>query len=160
MLESSLNVSEYTDNVDIVSRRNKAQRIVDGIMEVCGLTTGLSLCGAGDAQRSASLNAEVVSAAKREPSENDALLQEIFEVGRRNKILNPAKMRSTYGKLMYLLQDSQNSSVERGLQFSLHKDLVMVVPFLAKYEASSLLDDKVRLTHFPFLPPHPLTNQT
>ena len=49
----------------------------------------------------------MVKAAQNEPSDNESLLMEIFEVGRRNKILNPSKMRSTYGKLMYLMQDAQ-----------------------------------------------------
>jgi hypothetical protein len=34
-------------------------------------------------------------------------------VGRRYKIMNPEKMRSTYGKLMFMLQDSSNHSVRR-----------------------------------------------
>ena len=47
-----------------------------------------------------------------------AFLAEIFELGRRHKIMNPDKMRDTYGKLMYLLQDSQLSEVKDLLQFS------------------------------------------
>ena len=51
VLNSSLTVSEYTDNVDIVSRRNKANRILQGILEVCSITLGLGLCGTGDSHR-------------------------------------------------------------------------------------------------------------
>ncbi|GMI11678.1 hypothetical protein TrVE_jg8582 [Triparma verrucosa] len=140
VLHNALEVSEYTDNVDIVSRRNKANRILQGILEVCAITLGLGLCGTGDSNR-VGLNVEMNKAAKEEPSDNEALLQEIFEVGRRNKILNPSKMRSTYGKLMYLMQDAQASSVARGLGFSLYKDLVMVQPYLQDHGAGELLDD-------------------
>lgn len=141
VLVSTLNVSEYTDNVDVVSRRNKVGRIVDGILECCAIATGLGLCGAGDASRSG-LNAEMKEAAKQAPSENQDLLCEIFEVGRRNKILNPASMRDTYGKLMYLLQDSQSSSVSRGLHFGLWKELKMVSPVLEEGDAEDILKDE------------------
>jgi len=139
VLNSSLNVSEYTDNVDIVSRRNKANRILQGILEVCSITLGLGLCGSGRK----GLSSEMMKAAANEPSENEALLMEIFEVGRRNKILNPSKMRSTYGKLMYLMQDAQSATVARGLGFSLYRDLVMVEPFLEENKAKNLLNDKL-----------------
>lgn len=39
-------------------------------------------------------------------------LQAVFEVGRRYKIMNPDKMRSEYGKLMYLLMDSADAHVQ------------------------------------------------
>ncbi len=40
------------------------------------------------------------------------LLQAVFEIGRRYKIQNPDKMRSEYGKLMYMLMDSSDRSVQ------------------------------------------------
>ena len=78
--------------------------------------------------------AETSAWASRDPQDNAQLLQTMFEVGRRNKVLNPASMRTTYGKLMYLLQDASNATVTKSLGFSLHKDLVLVQPFLEQYD--------------------------
>jgi hypothetical protein len=39
-------------------------------------------------------------------------LQEVFEIGRRHKVMNPEKMRSEYGKLMYMLMDSADRNVQ------------------------------------------------
>lgn len=40
--------------------------------------------------------------------------QDVFEIGRRYKIMNPEKMRSEFGKLMYMLMDSADSHVQVG----------------------------------------------
>lgn len=80
--------------------------------------------------------------AAREPRDNALLFQTIFEIGRRNKVLNPSAMRTTYGKLMYLLQDAQNPTVAKSLGFSLHKDLVLVAPYLEERGALELLRDE------------------
>jgi len=93
-LESTLSVSEYTDIVDVVSRRNKSQRIVDAILEAVSIAIGLGMCGAGESGRT-SLNKEMTVAASNDPADSEKLLCEIFEVGRRNKILNPAKVSRT-----------------------------------------------------------------
>jgi len=40
------------------------------------------------------------------------VVQDVFEIGRRYKIMNPEKMRSEFGKLMYMLMDSADSNVQ------------------------------------------------
>lgn len=45
-------------------------------------------------------------------AENSHFFQSVFEIGRRYKIMNPDKMRSEYGKLMYLLMDSSDSTIQ------------------------------------------------
>ena len=109
-------------------------------MELVAMCTGLGLCGAGDVDLNG-LCREMNDAVDKEPANNEALMQEIFEVGRRNKILNPSKMRNTYGKLMYLMQDAQNMTVAKSLGFSLHKDIVLVGDFIKERGAEDMLRD-------------------
>lgn len=206
VLEQTLHVSEYTDNVDISSRRGglKTRRILDGILEACHISTGLAsssgqereiaaLCrseftpdgsnnnpcsadgipqllskkkkkrvlknGKGKKKKSktkpteaehdnnndesfeSNMAGSTSSWAARQPEENAIFFQTMFEIGRRNKVLNPSSMRTTYGKLMYLLQDAQNPSVAQSLGFSLHKELVLVKPFLEEHNSLDLLHD-------------------
>ncbi|KAI2513699.1 Protein of unknown function (DUF2009) [Fragilaria crotonensis] len=208
VMEQCLNVSEYTDHVDVAGRRgNKVRRILDGILEAAHIATGLivasgkepALCdflitsmapgtaiatssgtptdsttashshakGSGKDQisRNGKMKAKskpkrngtvakllrgkgsgkppivLGNAASKHPKENAVLLQAMFEVGRRNKVLNPSSMRTTYGKLMYLLQDAQSPTVAKSLGFSLHKDLLLVAPYLQDHDCDALLKD-------------------
>jgi hypothetical protein len=43
LLESALNVCEYTDKVDVQSYSNKAKRMVAQIRELCSIISGLVL---------------------------------------------------------------------------------------------------------------------
>lgn len=158
VLESTLIVSEYTDNVDVSLRRgNKARRILDGILEACNIATGLAVCGMQDSSPSVLKECRKKngsngdegekhdshsSLAERDIRDNAAFFQKIFEIGRRNKVLNPSKMRDTYGKLMHLLQDAQSASVAQSLGFSLYKELLMVGPFLEERGLGDLLHDE------------------
>lgn len=52
-------------------------------------------------------------------SEQTRFFQAVFEIGRRYKILNPERMRSAYGKLIYFLMDSTKPDIQQLLQFDL-----------------------------------------
>ena len=99
LLDAALQVSEYTDKIDTLSfGLSKAKRIVHQIRELCAILSGLVL--SADYKLGQELFAD------RDFQRNADFYQQIFELGRRHKIMNPDKMRTTYGKLIYLLQVS------------------------------------------------------
>jgi len=173
VLESTLHVSEYTDSIDIATSRysnipgsvvrdnhQKIRRILQGILEACHLATGLSVCAGLDIISNNNKEEQhpsmKLTASNNNSNtitqENASFFQEIFEIGRRNKILNPSKMRDTYGKMMYMLQDSQNHSVTEHLGFSLIEEVKMVRPFLEKYGVGHILHDERLLDATMFIP--------
>jgi len=97
LLEAALHVSEYTDKIDTIGfGLSKAKRIVQQIRELCAIMSGLLL--AADYKLGQELFTD------RDFENNSEFYQRVFELGRRHKIMNPDKMRTTYGKLIYLLQ--------------------------------------------------------
>ena len=97
LLEAALQVSEYTDKIDTLGYGlSKAKRIVHQIRELCAILSGLVL--AADYRQGQELFTD------RDFASNADFYQKVFELGRRHKIMNPDKMRTTYGKLIYLLQ--------------------------------------------------------
>lgn len=105
LLDAALQVSEYTDKIDTLGfGLSKAKRIVHQIREICAILSGLVL--SADYKQGQELFTD------RDFESNSDFYQQIFELGRRHKIMNPDKMRTTYGKLIYLLQvrpDSMSS---------------------------------------------------
>ena len=86
-----------TDKVDTIGfGLSKPKRIVQQIRELCAILSGLFL--ATDYKKGQELFQD------RDFKGNEEFFQLLFELGRRYKIMNPDKMRSTYGKLIYLLQ--------------------------------------------------------
>ena len=83
----------------------------------------------------------VSTIAQLSPVQNEVFFQNVFEIGRRNKVLNPSKMRGAYGKLMHLLQDTQSRTIAKSLGFSLYKDMLMVRPILNDRNATPILDE-------------------
>ena len=97
LLDAALQVSEYTDKIDTLGfGLSKAKRIVHQIRELCAILSGLVL--AADYKQGQELFTD------RDFASNSDFYQKVFELGRRHKIMNPDKMRTTYGKLVYLLQ--------------------------------------------------------
>ncbi|KAF9425154.1 hypothetical protein BGZ94_007794 [Podila epigama] len=122
LLEAALNVSEYTDKVDILSYTSKSKRIIHQIKDLCAIISGLVV--ANDYRRGQELFAD------KSFEDNEEFFQIIFEIGRRHKIMNPEKMRSAYGKLMYLLMDSNIHEIESTLGFSCVVPIKTVYGFL------------------------------
>ncbi|EMD40428.1 hypothetical protein CERSUDRAFT_111030 [Gelatoporia subvermispora B] len=134
LLEAALNVSEYTDKIDTLGASlSKAKRIVHQIRELCAILSGLVL--AADYKQGQELFSD------RDFQANAEFYQQLFEFGRRHKIMNPDKMRSTYGKLIYLLQDSQTPEVKDLLSFSCVKPIKTVYSILEEHEALDVLRD-------------------
>eukprot|EP00698_Gefionella_okellyi_P020002 TRINITY_DN6221_c0_g1_i1.p1 TRINITY_DN6221_c0_g1~~TRINITY_DN6221_c0_g1_i1.p1 ORF type:complete len:623 (+),score=139.53 TRINITY_DN6221_c0_g1_i1:75-1871(+) len=133
LVEGALNVSEYTDKVDIVSYKSKAGRMHAQILEMCAILSGLMV--ASDYKRGQQLLQD------REFSQNAEFFRDLFEVARRYKIMNPEKMRTDYGKLLYLLMDSVSSQVQDLLQFSVVAPIRTVYSLLEESNGLALLND-------------------
>ena len=136
LLEAALTVSEYTDKIDILSyRSNKPQRMVAQIKDLCAILCGLVV--ASDYQIGQQLLQD------KDYKYNESYFRSVFEVGRRHKIMNPEKMRSTYGKLVYLLMDAISPDVKEMLDFSCVSEIKTVARFVQENGCDALLDDEL-----------------
>lgn len=135
LLEATLNVSEYTDKIDIISYKSRAKRIVSQIKEFCSILSGLVL--------SADYREGQKLFQNKSFEDNELFFQNIFEIGRRYKITTPEKMPD-YGKLIYLLQDSQIEEIKDMLGFNCCTPLKTVYRFLSdKKKGLDLLRDNI-----------------
>ncbi|KAG0786941.1 hypothetical protein G6F21_008241 [Rhizopus arrhizus] len=137
LLEAALNVTEYTDKIDDASNMGKAKRVVNQIKELCAILTGVVL--SCDYKRGQELFAD------RSFEDNEEFFQTIFEIGRRYKIMNPEKMRSAYGKLMYLLSDSMIPEVKDMLGFDCVVPIKTVYSFLKEKNGLKVLHEDIVL---------------
>ena len=104
LVERTMDVSEYTDKVDVSSDYfgyrvgPKDQVIKRELEDVFSILSGL--------YASCDFRAGKRFVSGRTFADNQDFFATVFEVARRFKITNPDKLRSTYGKLMHLLQDA------------------------------------------------------
>eukprot|EP00053_Salpingoeca_punica_P013942 m.126556 g.126556 ORF g.126556 m.126556 type:complete len:607 (+) comp16341_c0_seq1:216-2036(+) len=128
VLEGALNVSEYTDKVDTFGY-GRQDRIKGQLEDFMNILVGLLTCNRhSDGKR----------ICERETlSESKTDFQKLFEIGRRYKIMNPDKMRSTYGKLMCILQDAIDQ--REFLGFNPRIGIVTVEVFLQNRNGLALL---------------------
>ena len=134
LLEGVLHVSQYTDRVDAQAlhaapaKRRQAQH-----RELHALLSGLLLACDYEAGQAAM--------AERSYSDYPDFFAQIFEVSRRYKVMNPEKMRDTYGKLVYLLQDANSPEMVEELGFSVVGPIKTVHAKLSECGALALLSD-------------------
>ncbi|SCU87822.1 LAFA_0E09010g1_1 [Lachancea sp. 'fantastica'] len=142
LLEAALQVSEYTDRVDIISYKSKAKRIVEQLKEMCSVLCGLVVAS----------NLKIGKKLLEMKNFNDfsSWFQDVFEIGRRYKIMNPEKMRDTYGKLCYMIMDSRLPQIEDHMEFHLFKPIKTVHDYLSSKpddegHALKIFEDKLIL---------------
>ncbi len=133
IVQATLNVSEYTDKIDIYSYENKATRIHREIREALSIISGLTV--ASDYKQG---NAVVKG---KSFDQNSPFFQAAFEIARRHKIRNPEKMRTAYGQLMCMLQDSTREEVQQTLGFGLVRPVVTVHSCLSHFGGVHILHD-------------------
>ena len=76
-------------------------------------------------------------------AEYQTFYRKMFEIARRHKIMNPEKMRTEYGKLVYILQDAVSPTVRPHLGFSVKGPIESVYKFLEEHNGLDLLSDKL-----------------
>ncbi|KAK9821755.1 hypothetical protein WJX81_004208 [Elliptochloris bilobata] len=135
LLEAALSVSEYTDKVDIATWKSKVARVHVQIKDLCAILCALVV--AQDYRRGQAL------VQHRSFKDNATFFQDAFEIGRRYKIQNPHKMRSEYGKLMYLLMDSAEPAIQELLEFRCVRPLRTVHQLLQDAHGLALLSDSL-----------------
>ncbi|CAG8586668.1 3199_t:CDS:10 [Ambispora leptoticha] len=141
LLEAALNVSEYTDRIDILSyatQSAKAKRMTHQIRDLCWILSGLLI--AHDYKKGQELIADHTF------KENEDFFKMIFEIGRRHKVMNPEKMRDVYGKLMYMLMDSTIDDVQQTLGLNIIEPIKNVHRFLSDRNCIELIHDEQVIT--------------
>eukprot|EP01035_Chromulina_nebulosa_P017717 gene17717-23309_t len=102
LVNASINVSDYTNVIDI-PYKNKAKRQHTQLQQVVAFLSGL--ISAVDYEK----GQQVLQDRNFLPFQQ--MLADMLEVARRYKVTNPEKMRSEYGKLIYLMQDAVSDSI-------------------------------------------------
>jgi hypothetical protein len=151
LLEGALKVSEYTDKVDVTSLSSSYSYGGYGSLSMMGGFGSVSkktqlMQDELRAFASLLLGMNVVQNYKRGKllvqhsiADNADFFKTIFEIGRRFKIMNPDKMRTTYGKLMHILQDAVTPNM---LDFDVIAPIKTVYSLLVKRRgARALLAD-------------------
>ncbi|KAG0674979.1 hypothetical protein C6P40_001875 [Pichia californica] len=124
LLEAALSVSEYTDKVDIISYTSKTKRIITQLKEMCSILAGLVVSSNMKVGQKLIENKNFV--------DNADWYKSVFEIGRRYKVMNPERMRDTYGKLCYIIMDSRLSHVKEHMEFDLYKPILTIERFLSE----------------------------
>lgn len=137
LVNACINVSDYTTEIDI-QFASKTKRHHAQLQHIVAFLSGLI------AATEYSKGQEVLSDRNFEPFEQ--LIQTLLEVARRYKITNPEKMRSEYGKLVYLVQDAVSPTTKPLLAVELGKPIKTIYSLLESCGGLALLNDPLLST--------------
>lgn len=111
LIDSTMHVSHYTDHMDNMAsvRATPARKIALQMKQLCAILTGMQIAHSYEQGQQLMQSRDFQTRAE--------FFQTVLEIGRRYKILNPERMRDSYGKLMYFLQDSRKPDVRELMEF-------------------------------------------
>jgi len=109
LVEAAMTCCDYTTEVD-KPFRTSAHRTHAQLKSVTSILRGIAISWDNSVGRKLVVEENY--------SDYEVLFRKIFEIARRHKIMNPEKMRTEYGKLVYLLQDAVSPLVRPHLGFS------------------------------------------
>ena len=154
LVNAAINVSDYTNVVD-VPFKNAAKRQHLQLQQVVAFLSGIIAAvdyGKGQEVTKANkylivtslmwhhVHVQVLVDRNFQPHESD--IQDMLEIARRYKITNPEKMRSEYGKLVYLMQDAESEDIKPLLGIDVHRPIKTVYSFLEDTGCLNMLDDE------------------
>jgi hypothetical protein len=132
LVNATINVSDYTTAVDIPFK-NKARRHHVQLQHTVAFMSGLLAATNYD------IGQGVLQDRNFTPFEDD--IKTMLEIARRYKITNPEKMRSEYGKLVFLMQDAVSEAIQPLLGVNIHRPVKTVYAVLHEKGGLDLLDD-------------------
>lgn len=132
MVIAAINVSDYTNSVD-VAFKNKAKRRHLQLQYIVAFMSGLVVATKYEHGQA------ILSDRNFAPFERD--IQNKLEIARRYKVTNPEKMRSEYGKLVYLMQDANSSETKQLVGVEINKPILTVNDVLRECGALAMLAD-------------------
>lgn len=131
LVVNTMDVSEYTDKIDILSWRNKNRKIHKELTEICSILCGFVI--------STNYRAGQKLVQDKDFEDNEQFFQSAFEIARRYKVLNPEKMRTAYGKLVHVLMDSQTDEILELMNCRVVRPIQTVESYLKKHNAEDIL---------------------
>ena len=133
LVEASMHCCDYTSSVDRPFQRS-VRRTHEQLKGITAVLRGLVTACDYKAGQKLLLDDDY--------AEHEQTFRQMFEIARRHKIMNPEKMRTEYGKLIYLLQDAVSPSLAPHLGFSVKGPIESVYKFLEERGGLDLLSDK------------------
>eukprot|EP00037_Helgoeca_nana_P027108 m.308554 g.308554 ORF g.308554 m.308554 type:complete len:610 (+) comp27409_c0_seq1:962-2791(+) len=130
---ASLSVSDYTGRIDKPSLMKGAKRLHQQMREMCSAFTGLTFASDDVTGRDLLETRHFI--------DSKPFLQRGYEISRRHKIMNPEKLRTSYGKLVYMLQDSHSEEAQSMLAFSLEAGITTVYDYFSAKDILGILDE-------------------
>jgi hypothetical protein len=132
LVNACINVSDYSNAVDIPFKNN-AKRHHTQLQHIVAFLSGI--VAAMDYKNGQSVLED------RNFAPYEEAIQNALEIARRYKITNPEKMRSEYGKLVYLMQDAVSAATKPLLGVSINRPVRTVYDLLESKGGLDLLND-------------------